>query len=158
MLFTECVFYPNRGHTSSPSCSVLASSSILMNWCPKCVTCARSSSGLAIPKLIRYAGGDFYLKNPPSLRGSVSNNGIKSEILSSNGTQKSHFQMRVRKIAPKILQLLTEWTETFPYDFRDERMMRSLKELTHRLASGDEVSPFCLSSFPLTTTRSDFLD
>lgn len=50
-------------------------------------------------------------------------------------------QMRIRKITPKILQLLTEWTETFPYDFRDERMMRSLKELTHRLASGDEVSP-----------------
>uniref|UniRef100_A0A674PCS4 RasGEF domain family member 1B n=1 Tax=Takifugu rubripes TaxID=31033 RepID=A0A674PCS4_TAKRU len=43
------------------------------------------------------------------------------------------------KITPKILQLLTEWTETFPYDFRDERMMRSLKELTHRLASGEEV-------------------
>jgi len=56
-----------------------------------------------------------------------------------------HFQMRVRKIAPKILQLLTEWTETFPYDFRDERMMRSLKELTHRLAAGDEVGHF--SSF-----------
>lgn len=51
-----------------------------------------------------------------------------------------NFQMRVRKITPKVLQLLTEWTETFPYDFRDERMMRSLKELTHRLASGDEVS------------------
>lgn len=48
-------------------------------------------------------------------------------------------QKRVRKITPKILQLLTEWTETFPYDFRDERMMRSLKELTHRLASGEEV-------------------
>uniref|UniRef100_A0A672P2V1 RasGEF domain family member 1B n=1 Tax=Sinocyclocheilus grahami TaxID=75366 RepID=A0A672P2V1_SINGR len=46
---------------------------------------------------------------------------------------------RVRKIAPKILQLLTEWTETFPYDFRDERMMKSLKELTHRLSSGDEL-------------------
>lgn len=45
----------------------------------------------------------------------------------------------MRKITPKVLQLLTEWTETFPYDFRDERMMRSLKELTHRLASGDEV-------------------
>lgn len=53
----------------------------------------------------------------------------------------AYFQLRVRKIAPKIVQLLTEWTETFPYDFRDERMMRSLKELTHRLASGDEVSP-----------------
>lgn len=50
-------------------------------------------------------------------------------------------QIRIRKIAPKILQFLTEWTDTFPYDFRDERMMRSLKELTHRLASGDEVSP-----------------
>lgn len=49
------------------------------------------------------------------------------------------FQIRVRKLAPKILQLLAEWTETFPYDFRDERMMRSLKELTQRLASGEEV-------------------
>ncbi|XP_057688460.1 ras-GEF domain-containing family member 1B-A [Corythoichthys intestinalis] len=46
---------------------------------------------------------------------------------------------RLRKIAPKILQLLTEWAETFPYDFRDERMMRSLKELTHRLSTGDEI-------------------
>uniref|UniRef100_A0ACB8E950 Ras-GEF domain-containing member 1B n=1 Tax=Sphaerodactylus townsendi TaxID=933632 RepID=A0ACB8E950_9SAUR len=46
---------------------------------------------------------------------------------------------RLRKIAPKILQLLTEWTETFPYDFRDERMMRNLKELAHRIASGDEM-------------------
>ncbi|XP_062349839.1 ras-GEF domain-containing family member 1B isoform X3 [Cinclus cinclus] len=44
-----------------------------------------------------------------------------------------------QKIAPKILQLLTEWTETFPYDFRDERMMRNLKELAQRIASGDEV-------------------
>lgn len=49
-------------------------------------------------------------------------------------------QIRVRKIAPKIVQLLTEWTETFPYDFRDDRMMRGLKELTHRLTFGDEVS------------------
>lgn len=49
-------------------------------------------------------------------------------------------QKRIREIAPKIVQLLTEWTETFPYDFRDERMMRSLKEMTHRLAFGDEVS------------------
>ncbi|XP_017307819.1 ras-GEF domain-containing family member 1B-A [Ictalurus punctatus] len=48
-------------------------------------------------------------------------------------------KMRIRKLAPKILQLLTEWTETFPYDFRDERMMRSLKELTLRLSTGDEV-------------------
>uniref|UniRef100_A0A3B3E036 RasGEF domain family member 1B n=1 Tax=Oryzias melastigma TaxID=30732 RepID=A0A3B3E036_ORYME len=48
-------------------------------------------------------------------------------------------KLRLRKITPKILQLLTEWTETFPYDFRDERMMRSLKQLLHRLASGEET-------------------
>uniref|UniRef100_A0A673XA22 RasGEF domain family member 1B n=1 Tax=Salmo trutta TaxID=8032 RepID=A0A673XA22_SALTR len=48
-------------------------------------------------------------------------------------------KMRIRKLAPKILQLLQEWTEMFPYDFRDERMMRSLKELTQRMASGDEL-------------------
>ncbi|KAF6372374.1 hypothetical protein mRhiFer1_014097 [Rhinolophus ferrumequinum] len=46
---------------------------------------------------------------------------------------------QIRKIAPKILQLLTEWTETFPYDFRDERMMRNLKDLAHRITSGEEV-------------------
>ncbi|CAM9155419.1 unnamed protein product, partial [Bubo scandiacus] len=40
---------------------------------------------------------------------------------------------------PGLDKLLTEWTETFPYDFRDERMMRSLKELAQRIASGDEM-------------------
>ncbi|XP_029455994.1 ras-GEF domain-containing family member 1B isoform X2 [Rhinatrema bivittatum] len=48
-------------------------------------------------------------------------------------------KVRIRKNAPKILQLLTEWTETFPYDFRDERMMRNFKELTHRITSSDEM-------------------
>ncbi|CDQ99925.1 unnamed protein product [Oncorhynchus mykiss] len=52
-------------------------------------------------------------------------------------------KMRIRKLAPKILQLLQEWTETFSYDFRDERMMRSLKELTQRLSSGDETCLGC---------------
>lgn len=42
-------------------------------------------------------------------------------------------------MAPKLVQLLTEWTETFPYDFRDERMMRCLKDMTHLVARGDEV-------------------
>uniref|UniRef100_A0A8C9A8R6 RasGEF domain family member 1B n=1 Tax=Prolemur simus TaxID=1328070 RepID=A0A8C9A8R6_PROSS len=52
---------------------------------------------------------------------------------------------QMRKIAPKILQLLTEWTETFPYDFRDERMMRNLKDLAHRIASGEEVGHLSLA-------------
>lgn len=49
-------------------------------------------------------------------------------------------KIRIRDVAPKIVQLLTEWTETFPYDFRDERMMRCLKEMSHHLARGDEFS------------------
>ncbi|MEE6460181.1 hypothetical protein FKM82_000877 [Ascaphus truei] len=46
---------------------------------------------------------------------------------------------QIRKLAPKILQLLTEWTETFPYDFRDERMMRNLKDTAQRITNGDEM-------------------
>ncbi|XP_070543951.1 ras-GEF domain-containing family member 1B-like isoform X2 [Ptychodera flava] len=41
------------------------------------------------------------------------------------------------KFGPNIVQLLSEWTETFPYDFRDERMMRHLKEITQKCASID---------------------
>lgn len=37
-------------------------------------------------------------------------------------------------IPPFLPQLCREWTETFPYDFRDERMMRSLKEMTQAVA------------------------
>ncbi|TKS84293.1 Ras-GEF domain-containing family member 1B-A [Collichthys lucidus] len=49
-------------------------------------------------------------------------------------------RIRFREVAPKLVQLLTEWTETFPYDFRDERMMRCLKDMTHHVARGDEYS------------------
>lgn len=30
----------------------------------------------------------------------------------------------------RFIQLIREWTETFPYDFRDEKMMRALKDVT----------------------------
>ena len=29
----------------------------------------------------------------------------------------------------------SEWTEMFPYDFRDERMMRHLKDLTQQIVN-----------------------
>lgn len=48
-------------------------------------------------------------------------------------------QAKVRKFGPKILQLLTEWTETFPSDFRDEKMVGYLKDFIHRIAPCDEV-------------------
>lgn len=34
---------------------------------------------------------------------------------------------------PNLMQLLSDWTEMFPYDFRDERMMKQLQEITQRL-------------------------
>ncbi|KAK7895565.1 hypothetical protein WMY93_020890 [Mugilogobius chulae] len=49
-------------------------------------------------------------------------------------------KIRFREVAPKLVQLLTEWTETFPYDFRDERMMRCLKDMSGHVSRGDEYS------------------
>lgn len=46
----------------------------------------------------------------------------------------------MRKFGPKILQLLTEWTETFPTDFREEKMVGHLKDFIHRIAPCDEVN------------------
>jgi hypothetical protein len=37
--------------------------------------------------------------------------------------------MKEMKIVGHIVQLLGEWTELFPYDFRDERMMAHGKQL-----------------------------
>ncbi|XP_041379028.1 ras-GEF domain-containing family member 1B-like [Gigantopelta aegis] len=36
---------------------------------------------------------------------------------------------------PHFVQLIREWTETFPYDFRDEKMMRALKDITQICAT-----------------------
>lgn len=30
---------------------------------------------------------------------------------------------------------LSEWTELFPYDFRDERMMKHLRDITQRIVA-----------------------
>uniref|UniRef100_A0AAX7UMC7 Ras-GEF domain-containing protein n=1 Tax=Astatotilapia calliptera TaxID=8154 RepID=A0AAX7UMC7_ASTCA len=49
------------------------------------------------------------------------------------------YKAKVRKFGPKILQLLTEWTETFPSDFRDEKMVGHLKDIIHRIAPCDEA-------------------
>ncbi|XP_012697559.2 ras-GEF domain-containing family member 1C [Clupea harengus] len=46
---------------------------------------------------------------------------------------------KVKKFGPKILQLLTEWAETFPSDFREEKMVAQLKDLVHRIAPCDEA-------------------
>nr|XP_033783484.1 ras-GEF domain-containing family member 1C [Geotrypetes seraphini]XP_033783485.1 ras-GEF domain-containing family member 1C [Geotrypetes seraphini]XP_033783486.1 ras-GEF domain-containing family member 1C [Geotrypetes seraphini] len=48
-------------------------------------------------------------------------------------------EAHIRKFGPKILQLLTEWTETFPSDFLDERMVGHLTDMIHRMAPCEEV-------------------
>ncbi|ELK16416.1 Ras-GEF domain-containing family member 1B [Pteropus alecto] len=73
--------------------------------------------------------------HPYELMAKVCHLCVEHQRLSDPSSDKN----QIRKIAPKILQLLTEWTETFPYDFRDERMMRNLKDLAHRIASGEET-------------------
>ncbi|XP_073977706.1 ras-GEF domain-containing family member 1B-like [Rhodnius prolixus] len=37
-----------------------------------------------------------------------------------------------------LVRLLAEWSETFPYDFRDERVMSHVRELAHRCVSIEE--------------------
>ncbi|XP_028816194.1 ras-GEF domain-containing family member 1C-like [Denticeps clupeoides] len=46
---------------------------------------------------------------------------------------------KVKKFGPKILQLLTEWTETFPSDFQEERMVSHINSIIDRIAPCDEV-------------------
>lgn len=48
-------------------------------------------------------------------------------------------QARVRKFGPKLLQLLAEWTETFPRDFQEESTIGHLKDVMGRIAPCDEV-------------------
>ena len=39
------------------------------------------------------------------------------------------------KFGPHIVRLISEWTELFPYDFRDDRMMQHSRDLTQRIIS-----------------------
>lgn len=41
---------------------------------------------------------------------------------------------------PRLVQLLAEWTETFPYDFRDERVMGHVRSITQKVAAVDAAA------------------
>ncbi|XP_015113116.1 ras-GEF domain-containing family member 1B isoform X2 [Diachasma alloeum] len=47
---------------------------------------------------------------------------------------------RLQRFVPRLVQLLAEWTETFPYDFRDERVMAHVKSITQKVASVDATA------------------
>lgn len=48
-------------------------------------------------------------------------------------------QAKLKSFSAKIVQLLKEWTEAFPFDFQDEKAMAELKAITHRVTQCDEV-------------------
>lgn len=50
-------------------------------------------------------------------------------------------QAKLKSFSAKMVQLLQEWTEAFPYDFQDEKAMAELKAITHRVTQCDEVRP-----------------
>lgn len=78
----------------------------------------------------------WWLRWPPS-RSPLTHRGCPSLAL----------QAQVRRFGPKLLQLLTEWMETFPRDFQEESTIRHLKDVVGRIAPCDEVgehpSPVC---------------
>lgn len=60
--------------------------------------------------------------------------------ITKQGCSPGSLQAQVRKFGPKLLQLLAEWTETFPRDFQEESTIGHLKDVVGRIAPCDEVS------------------
>jgi len=54
-------------------------------------------------------------------------------ILQQNLTSEKCTRESLGKFGPHLIQLLGEWTDNFPYDFRDERMMKCLKDMTQKV-------------------------
>ncbi|XP_050534858.1 uncharacterized protein LOC126901942 [Daktulosphaira vitifoliae] len=52
-----------------------------------------------------------------------------------SAAQNSHHKDQLSRFVPKLVQLLAEWTDKFPYDFRDERVMIHVREITHQCVS-----------------------
>lgn len=50
----------------------------------------------------------------------------------SNLCDIQQFGEQLKKFAQQLIQLLTEWIETFPYDFRDERSMQYIRVMTQK--------------------------
>ncbi|XP_054258546.1 ras-GEF domain-containing family member 1B-like isoform X2 [Macrosteles quadrilineatus] len=42
---------------------------------------------------------------------------------------------RLSRFIPRLVQLMAEWSETFPYDFRDERVMAHVRSITQSCVS-----------------------
>ncbi|XP_070084700.1 ras-GEF domain-containing family member 1A isoform X1 [Equus caballus] len=58
--------------------------------------------------------------------------------VTERGQARDSFNAKLKSFSAKIVQLLKEWTEAFPYDFQDEKAMVELKAITHRVTQCDE--------------------
>ncbi|XP_037255725.1 ras-GEF domain-containing family member 1A isoform X3 [Falco biarmicus] len=74
--------------------------------------------------------------HPHELLAKVGQICIKQKQQLEAGTEAE--KAKLKSFAAKIIQLLKEWTETFPYDFQDEKSMKELKEIAHRITQCDE--------------------
>ncbi|PNF30731.1 hypothetical protein B7P43_G06146 [Cryptotermes secundus] len=53
------------------------------------------------------------------------------------GDKQVSAKERLGRFVPHLVQLLAEWTETFPYDFRDERVMAHVRAITQKCVTVD---------------------
>uniref|UniRef100_G1L1X1 RasGEF domain family member 1C n=2 Tax=Ailuropoda melanoleuca TaxID=9646 RepID=G1L1X1_AILME len=75
----------------------------------------------------------------PLLDGAPSSASLDTLIQQLVPTTDYYPEARVRKFGPKLLQLLAEWTETFPRDFQEESTIGHLKDVMGRIAPCDEA-------------------
>ena len=55
------------------------------------------------------------------------------------GPDNVRHRRKFKLMQPSLfLHFHSEWTETFPYDFRDERMMRHLRDITQKCVAVDQ--------------------
>ncbi|XP_053682829.1 ras-GEF domain-containing family member 1B-like [Sabethes cyaneus] len=55
----------------------------------------------------------------------------------NNGIATQQKAQNLSRFACNFIQLLSEWIETFPYDFRDERVMQHVREMTQKCITID---------------------
>uniref|UniRef100_G1S179 RasGEF domain family member 1A n=1 Tax=Nomascus leucogenys TaxID=61853 RepID=G1S179_NOMLE len=68
----------------------------------------------------------------------VSTWGLNEEEMARPALLCQQSAAKLKSFSAKIVQLLKEWTEAFPYDFQDEKAMAELKAITHRVTQCDE--------------------
>lgn len=59
--------------------------------------------------------------------------------LSLPHVKDDEFPMDLKRFARHFVQLLQEWTTTFPYDFRDDRLLKQVQSMAHKCTVVDSA-------------------